>query len=111
MITLITGTPGSGKTLFAVTKILEYVKQNQKLLEQGKEPRMIYANIDGLNIDGVEPAPVDWRDTPDGSVIFYDEIQQLEPFQKTYPNPPKGKFSVFFLLHRLLPLLFGVGLT
>ena len=87
MITLITGTPGSGKTLFAVTKILQYVKQNQKLLEQGKEPRMIYANIDGLNIDGVEPAPIDWRDTPDGSVIFYDEIQQLEPYKKSrYDN-------------------------
>lgn len=87
MITLITGTPSSGKTLFAVTKILQYVKQNQKLLEQGKEPRMIYANIDGLNIDGVEPAPVDWRDTPDGSVIFYDEIQQLEPYKKSrYDN-------------------------
>lgn len=87
MITLITGTPGSGKTLYAVTKILEYVEQNKKLLEQGKEPRLIYSNIDGLNIDGVEPAPKDWRDTPDGSVIFYDEIQQLDEYKKSrYDN-------------------------
>lgn len=87
MITLITGTPGSGKTLYAVTKILQYVKENEKLLREGKEPRMIYANIDGLNIPGVEPAPHDWRDTPDGSVIFYDEIQQLEPYKKSrYDN-------------------------
>lgn len=83
MITLITGTPGSGKTLYAVSKILEYVEQNKRLLQEGKEPRMIYANIDGLNIEGVEPAPNDWRDTPDGSIIFYDEIQQLEPYKKS----------------------------
>lgn len=87
MITLITGTPGSGKTLYAVTKILEYVEQNKKLLEDGKEPRMIYSDIDGLNIPGVEPAPKDWRDTPDGSIIFYDEIQQREEFKKSrYDN-------------------------
>lgn len=87
MITLITGTPGSGKTLFAVTKILEYVEQNKKLLQDGKEPRMIYADIDGLNIEGVEPAPKDWRDTPDGSVIFYDEIQQRDEYKKSrYDN-------------------------
>lgn len=83
MITLITGTPGSGKTLYAVTKILEYVEQNKKLLAEGKEPRVIYSDIDGLNVDGVEPAPEDWRDTPDGSVIFYDEIQQREFFKKS----------------------------
>lgn len=83
MITLITGTLGSGKTLYAVTKILEYVEQNKKLLLEGKEPRIIYSDIDGLNIDGVEPAPEDWRDTPDGSVIFYDEIQQREFFKKS----------------------------
>lgn len=83
MLYLITGTPGSGKSLFAVSKILEYVEENKKLLEQGKEPRMIYADIEGLNISGVEPAPDDWRDTPDGSVIFYDEVQQRKEFKKS----------------------------
>lgn len=83
MLYLITGTPGSGKSLFAVSKILEYVEENKKLLEQGKEPRNIYADIDELNIEGVEPAPDDWRDTPDGSVIFYDEIQQRKEFKKS----------------------------
>ncbi len=82
MLHLITGTPGSGKTLFAVSKIMEYVKQNQRLLEEGKEPRTIYADIDGLEIEGVEQPPEDWRDTPDGSVIFYDEIQQREFYKK-----------------------------
>lgn len=66
MITLITGVPGSGKTLYTIGKILEAVK----------EGRDVYSDIDGLSIDGVEKAPDDWRDTPDGSLVVYDECQQ-----------------------------------
>lgn len=82
MIHLITGTPGSGKTLYAVSLITAYHKQNQALLEKGEAPRQIYSDIDGLDIEGVEPAPDDWRDTPDGSIIFYDEIQQRDAYKK-----------------------------
>lgn len=82
MITLITGTPGSGKTLYAVSLLEKYTIENKFLLEQGKEPRNLYSDIDGLNMEGVEIPPDDWRDTPDGSVIFYDEIQQREAYKK-----------------------------
>ena len=82
MLHLITGTPGSGKTLYAVSLLDKYRKDNLKLLNEGKEPRPLYADIDGLEMDGVEPAPDDWRDTPDGSVIFYDEIQQRDVYKK-----------------------------
>ena len=63
MIILITGTPGSGKTLFAVSKILAWAKENK---------REIFADIDGLSIDGIEKSPEDWRETPDGSIVVYD---------------------------------------
>ena len=82
MLHLITGTPGAGKTLYAVSLIMAYHKENLSLLEKGQEPRTIYADIDGLDIEGVEPAPDDWRETPDGSIIFYDEIQQRDVFKK-----------------------------
>lgn len=82
MLYLITGTPGSGKTLYAVSLIVKYLKENEQLLKDGKEPRRIYADIDGLNIEGVDPPPEDWRETPDGSVIFYDEIQQRPSYKK-----------------------------
>lgn len=82
MLHLITGTPGSGKTLYAVSLIVKYLKENEQLLKDGKEPRRIYANIDGLEIEGVELPPEDWRETPDGSVIFYDEIQQRPSYKK-----------------------------
>jgi zona occludens toxin (predicted ATPase) len=69
MIYLITGVPGSGKSLRTVQMILDWKKQG----------RVVYADIDGLNIDGVLPSPNDWRDTPEGSVVVYDECQKIFP--------------------------------
>lgn len=66
MIILITAVPGSGKTLYAVELIQQYVQ----------EGRTVFADINGLLIDGVEQSPVDWRECPDGSVVVYDECQQ-----------------------------------
>lgn len=72
MLTLITAVPGSGKTLYSVGLIND-------LLQKGD--RFVYHNIDGLNIDSpfLFPAPDDWRTVPDGSIIFYDECQELFP--------------------------------
>lgn len=69
MIHLITGVPGAGKTLRAVYHI-------KREIEKG---RLVYANIDGLNIKGVQPAPRDWTTTPEGSLVVYDEAQQIFP--------------------------------
>jgi len=76
MLILITGVPGSGKSLYAVKLIQDYIEQNKQLLNDGQEPRELYSDIDGLNIEGVQIAPDDWRDCPDGSIVFYDECQQ-----------------------------------
>lgn len=74
MIRLITGTPGSGKTLYTVSQIMK--------MRQDKPDRKIYSDIKGLRIDGVEPAPDDWRDAPDGSLIIYDEVQYRQIYAK-----------------------------
>jgi len=66
MIVLITGVPGSGKTLYAMTLIAEYLKQG----------RPVFADIDGVSMDGVLDGLEDWREAPDGSVVVYDECQQ-----------------------------------
>lgn len=81
MINLIVGTPGSGKTQFMISKILEIIKENDKLEEQGLERRKIYSDIKELLIPEVDPAPDDWRDTPDGSIIIYDEVQMRREFE------------------------------
>lgn len=81
MINLIVGTPGSGKTQFMISKILEIIKENDKLEEQGLERRKIYSDIKELLIPEVDPAPDDWRDTPDGSIIIYDEVQMRREYE------------------------------
>lgn len=74
MITLITGTPGSGKTLYAVTRLINEINKNPD--------RPIYSDIKGLKIEGVHSAPDDWREAPEGSLIIYDECQYRPEFQK-----------------------------
>jgi len=69
MIYLITGVPGSGKSLYSIRLIHDWIK----------EGRPVYADIDGLKIDGVLPSPDDWRQTPEGSVVIYDECQKIFP--------------------------------
>ncbi|MFZ5961282.1 zonular occludens toxin domain-containing protein [Pseudomonas knackmussii] len=69
MIELITGTPGAGKTLHAVEKISAWLK----------EGRTVFTNINGITLPGDLrhfEAALDWTDTPDGSVVVYDEAQQ-----------------------------------
>lgn len=69
MITLITGVPGAGKTLRAVFEI-------EALRKQG---RAVFSDIAGHCAPGILPAPDDWRDTPEGSVVVYDEAQKKYP--------------------------------
>lgn len=73
MITIITAVPGSGKTLYCIGLIL-------KAIEEG---RPVYSNIDGLQIPKCHPAPDDWRDTPEGALVVYDEAQQPHLYPST----------------------------
>ena len=45
--------------------------------------RQIYADINGLRVDDVLESPDDWRTCPDGSVIFYDEVQNRPIYKNT----------------------------
>lgn len=71
MITLITGTPGSGKTLRAMYLIKEALAQG----------RAVFTDIDGVSLDGVTniEADFDWRDSPEGSLVVFDEVQRRWP--------------------------------
>jgi zona occludens toxin (predicted ATPase) len=72
MIHLITGTPGSGKTLLAVELIVKN-RNSEKI-------RPLYANIEGLNLNELRCFKLDevdsWYDLPDGSIIVIDECQR-----------------------------------
>ena len=74
-ITLITGTPGAGKTLRAIYEALELQKEGREVYALG---------IDGLDSDLIESLPddfliEDWVKLPEGSVLFIDEAHKYFP--------------------------------
>lgn len=76
-ITLITGIPGSGKTLFAVNELKKFIEQNNV----SDDPCNIYCDITGLKISDIPPPPLDWRETPPRSLLIYDEAQFHDEFK------------------------------
>jgi zona occludens toxin len=88
MITLITGTPGAGKTLYAISKLLRdlvgsTVKKTNDDGTTTEVPRRIVTNINGLLLDHELIGPdeggglADWHKwCKPGDVICYDEVQR-----------------------------------
>ena len=74
MLHLITATPGSGKTLFAIQKIYEHLNKGH----------VVYSNIAGLRIPGVIAIETntDWRD--------------LDHFKRTHPLMADTPIAVFY---------------
>lgn len=82
MITLGTGLPGNGKTLFMLWSIAAKAKKENR--------EVYYHNIKGLNGAAVgnwqEFDPLKWFDLPSGSIVVIDECQDI--FSKK-PNGAK----------------------
>lgn len=114
-ITVITGTPGAGKTLYAIEKLLlPLVGTSVDQTVDGQlvsHPRTIYTNIKGLTIDHELIGPGgEWSQLKDGewkfagqgqglrdwhlwakpgSVLVFDEVQQFwKPRANGSPVPP-----------------------
>jgi zona occludens toxin len=95
MITFLSGTPGAGKTLHAIEKLLlPLVGTTVKQEENGvtvEYPRTIYTNIRGLMIDHelIDDSATgglrNWYEwAKPGAVIVFDEVQ------KVWPPRPNG---------------------
>lgn len=90
MITIITGTPGSGKTLYCIQKLLlplvgTHIPQEVDGVTT-MHPRTIYTNINGLQLDHelIDGGDVEglrnWHEwAKPGSVIVFDEVQKIWP--------------------------------
>lgn len=94
-IRLITGIPGSGKTLYAVSELKKEIEANLK----ADEPRKIYCDITGLKYENIEAPPIDWRETPPRSLLIYDEAQFHKEFKPSRGNNPY-KFVEELTIHR-----------
>lgn len=99
MITLITGAPGSGKTLYCVDKLIapmvgKTVQFENDSGERVTAERRIYSNIPGLMLDH-EQVDADWlrslrsNATPGGFVVF-DEVQRVWPNRPSQSKKPEA---------------------
>lgn len=91
MITIISGTPGAGKTLYTIEKLVlplvgKTITGTDANGDPVEVPRTIYTNINGLQIeheliDGGENEGLrDWHKwAKPGSVIVFDEVQKVWP--------------------------------
>lgn len=69
--------------------IQQIKKEHPKInLKELRHVRTIYSDINGLCVDNVLSAPDDWRTTPHGSVIFYDEIQLRPTYEESRASNP-----------------------
>lgn len=85
-IYLIVGQPRHGKSQFAVSLAHAIHENNlkfQKKVDSGNEElndsiREVYSDIEGHSekTDYINNAPKDWRDVPNNSIIFMDEIHK-----------------------------------
>lgn len=78
MITLVTGTPGAGKTLLTLYDLKNEVeKENSELIKQNKEPRPVYYHgIPDLTLPWLPlDKPENWHTLPTGAIIVIDECQ------------------------------------
>lgn len=63
-------------------ELIKYINNQLDLkLEYILDVRQQYSDINGLKVDHVLKTPEDWRTTPDGSIVYYDEAQQHERFR------------------------------
>lgn len=97
MITLETGVPGAGKTLYCVDKLLRplvgaTVKHENSDGQLVEIPRTIYTNINGLLLEHEKIGPDElntWHTwAKPGSVIVYDEVQKPWPLAATGSKVP-----------------------
>lgn len=93
MINLVTGLPGSGKTLWTLKTVVDYVEKENKALEaQGKPARQVYYHgIPELTLTGwtLMDSPEDWITLPSHSIIVIDECQStFRPRAASVKPPP-----------------------
>ena len=97
MLNIITGTPGSGKTLFTVNH-----------LSNESERPIFYYGIPELKLDWQElENPADWHlEVPDNAIVVIDEVQKIYPTRDFKKSKPAGVEALETHRHRGIDLYF-----
>lgn len=86
MIYLWSASPGTGKTCYVVKQLIEKWTVDEKYKD-----RKIYHNINGLKIEGLHKIPDDFRECENGSILIYDEAQDIEYYSVESKINPVAK--------------------
>lgn len=104
MITLITGTPGAGKTLRCVELLAELRNSD----DAKTRSRLIFSNVNDLapEIGAVaEFDPLRWMDLPEGSLIVVDECQDFWPSRPSGSKRPESVAALNTHRHKGIDLI------
>lgn len=106
MLTIITGTPGAGKTLHSLSLLKSEFEP-----AKGEDRRPIYVNgikdinYEFFNADELEN-PEEWFKCPEGSVIFIDEAQRVFPQRSASQKVPLKCQEMATHRHKGMDLIF-----
>lgn len=97
MITLTTGQPGAGKTLWTLASV-------KRQAEQENRP-VYFSGIPQLALDWIElEKPEDWPQVPEGSIVVIDECQRLFRLRSVGAQVPEHVSALETHRHRGLDL-------
>ena len=80
-ISLVTGLPGHGKTLFTLNWVKEWAASKAEADSAGNPRPVYYCNITGLRLDWTKIEVEDWRTLPPRAILVVDEAQYKFPLR------------------------------
>lgn len=107
MITLITGTPGAGKTLAVVEELVKIRDSDDPKIRS----RLIFTNVNGLDESlacvpfDEKHSPLNWMALPQGSMIIVDECQDFWPARPAGSKAPESVAAMNTHRHHGIDLL------
>lgn len=112
---LVAGTPGAGKTLFAISTLVPKLQAEWKAgCKERGEPEsdrpVFYRNIEGVTIDAwteIDDATCKrWWELPHGSIVIIDEAQEIFPAKPgRKDDPPKHVAETALVRHYGITLI------
>lgn len=96
MLRVLTGTPGAGKTCRTLQAVYEMMQENSKAIEKDPtvQKRQIYFhNVTDVDLDFFDalpmPDPQLWYELPIGSILVFDEAQEVFPQRSASKEVPE----------------------